>query len=597
MQERMSDAEMEAALLLDQMAESARRLGPDDAAPVPGNIVDWCERNVVIGGRPFSLRNRPFLRDIYEDRHPRIVVMKSTQIGVTELAIRKAQHFVAHIQGNVIYTMPSATDVEDFAQGRWTPSLEESPKLMALKGDLDNVGLKRFGKGFIYFRGTWTERQAISIPAEMCVHDEVDFSKPGTVNMFRSRLDNSSYKIQLLFSTPTQPGFGIEKIFRERSDQRHWHIECPHCRHSFALCCAFPEAVHKVEACPHPPDRKRMAANGFKHYFGCPECKGELTPEDRVSGEWIAARPEQDWHGYHPTSMLAPWWTADDIISARDEYEQEKDFYNLTLGQAYAHSSQQVTKDMLDGCIDGRMQIRSSAVMAEQTTMGVDQGDELYVVISKWNKRGQRQVIYANVLGIKTGFKTLRRYMKQFKVRCCVIDALPNHLASMEFAANYPGKVWCAHYVQGQRSSIAVWKPNPKEREWQVNLNRTDALQQSLEQIINDQLRIPKSQVISDQFIPHVLNLRRLESQNAQGDLVAKYVSVGPDHMGHANSYDIIARSRLGRTRGIRNMGAGRSVEPAPIEHDGDGDGKKPPLIPQKDRILGGRGRLPGRRY
>lgn len=583
------DAEAEA--LAAMIAQHTATYGDRRGTPPPDNIVQWCERNITINGQSFSLRNRPFLKAIYEDRHDKICVMKSTQIGVTECAIRKAQHFVAHIQGNVIYTMPSKADVEDFSGGRWDPSMEQSPNLMAMRGAKDNISLKRFGKGFIYFRGTWTERQAISVPSDMNIHDELDFSKAGTLELYKARLDASPYKIQMLFSTPTLPGWGVHRHFQKFSDQRHWHIDCYHCGYSFALCCAYPDAIEQVSNCPDDLSKARMEKFGFVHYFACPKCKGEITPEDRCDGRWVAANPGAEWHGYHPTSMLAPWWTADQIIGARDNYALLKDFMNMTLGLPYALSKQQISVEDLDDMIDRRLKERRRATSDDVVTMGVDQGNELHVVLTAESRDGtSRKVIKAEVLGMDTGWATLARYMRQYKVRFAVVDALPNHKTARDFVKDFKGRAYCCYYSRDKRKTgEADWSEDDENGIYEVKAHRTDSLDETIRSLLEDELQFPNVSIVHDQVFPHLCNIRRLEAENRVGKLEATYEKVGPDHFAHAVNYARLALTRIKRHRGVKNLMADESDDVECHTEQADlVNGKKRPRVRQKDRIRQG---------
>ena len=60
---------------------------------------------------------------------------------------------------------------------RFDPVIADSPELRAkLDAEVDNTGLKRIGGSFLYIRGTFSKNAAISVPADILIHDEVDFS-------------------------------------------------------------------------------------------------------------------------------------------------------------------------------------------------------------------------------------------------------------------------------------------------------------------------------------------------------------------------------------------------------------------------------------
>ena len=56
----------------------------------------WTERNISTErGKPLEFANRPWLKQIYDDHHPRITVQKAAQIGATMWAFTQAVYEAA----------------------------------------------------------------------------------------------------------------------------------------------------------------------------------------------------------------------------------------------------------------------------------------------------------------------------------------------------------------------------------------------------------------------------------------------------------------------------------------------------------------------
>ncbi len=138
-------------------------------------------------GEPFEFVDRSYLVQPMEDSSPHLVIQKASQVGATEFAINRALSFADNHQVKVIYTFPTAEDVKTFSNSRLNPAIRGSPYLSRRVGGIDNVSLKSIGDSFIYFRGSWTERQAISIPSDFNIHDEIDFSKPDIKEIDKER--------------------------------------------------------------------------------------------------------------------------------------------------------------------------------------------------------------------------------------------------------------------------------------------------------------------------------------------------------------------------------------------------------------------------
>jgi hypothetical protein len=69
-------------------------------------------------GVPLDFRNHRFLYDIYIDDSKFIVCEKAAQIGFTTFEILNS-FWKAYNQGlDIIYVLPTATDVKDFAGGK-----------------------------------------------------------------------------------------------------------------------------------------------------------------------------------------------------------------------------------------------------------------------------------------------------------------------------------------------------------------------------------------------------------------------------------------------------------------------------------------------
>src|SRR5207237_5057742 len=114
---------------------------------------------------------------------------------------------------------------------RVRPATRESGYLSTRVASTDNKGLKRVGDAFCYFRGSGSEKKALSIPADVLILDEYDRLDQANVPTFRKRLGaQTSLKLERRFSNPSFPESGVHELYLA-SDQRSWLIRCPGCRH------------------------------------------------------------------------------------------------------------------------------------------------------------------------------------------------------------------------------------------------------------------------------------------------------------------------------------------------------------------------------
>ena len=288
-------------------------------------------------GKKYEFKDRKYLKEIYDCNAQVIVHKKAAQVGITMYALNRAV-WLCQGKVTVIFTMPTAGAVSEFSQGRINPSLRKSQ--IQGKLEIDNVGIKQIGDSFLYLRGAWNEKQAISIPADFLIHDEINFSRPNIREMYAERLSASKLRYQMHISTPTIPNYGISEEWKE-TDKREWHVKCK-CGH---------EQVLSLE-------------NIIDNEFRCVKCREVL---DRTQGEW---RKTGDGKipGFHSSQLFANWLTAEDIVNKQKDYKFKADFHNFVLGEEYAGGEGIVRRVDIIACITKTGEVEGKA------TIGVDWG-------------------------------------------------------------------------------------------------------------------------------------------------------------------------------------------------------------------------------
>src|SRR5712672_3138651 len=187
-------------------------------------LAAWAVKRIRLDGRPFLFDGHEYLRAIYDDSAPHVVLSKAAQIGGTTWAILRSIH--ACLSGlNVMYFFPTRTAVLEFSKSRVNPLLTENEFLARLIKETDTAGLKRIGDAHLYLRGMQSTVGMKSVPADMVVFDELDGATPEAKAMARERLAHSDYKRIVELSNPSLPDYGIDEAYQV-SDQRHWTIKC-----------------------------------------------------------------------------------------------------------------------------------------------------------------------------------------------------------------------------------------------------------------------------------------------------------------------------------------------------------------------------------
>jgi len=492
------------------------------------HLLAWVDDNVKTPkGDKFDWYNHQYLIDLYEDPAQNIVMKKAAQIGVTTYGMNRAMWFADTHRASVIYTFPTASDVADFSKARIGPMIQTSLHLSKVVSG--GIELKQIGSSFVYFRGAWSERQAISVDSDFNIHDEVDFSKPDIIEIYKERLSHSKYKYFLAFSTPTIPEFGVDYLFN-RSDKKEWFVECPKCGKPQIL--KYPDSIR---------------GNTKEARYACVYCRATITDNARREGYWKATG-DMDWKtsGYHITQLMAPWITATEILQkeerARIRPTQQlsgiKDFYNFCLGEAYGGENQPLNRDVLLECIQNKYDLEDKA---RHTVMGVDQGDILHVVIFAKDREGEVRLVHCATYD---SFDDLPDLMDKYGVVFCMIDALPNKHSARKFALMYPAKVWLVYYNVNQKETVK-WHKDSEKKEYRIVAHKIETFDSMADRFRNHTLVLPKLSALIDQYIRQMCNWAKDKEEKPDGRVVWVYKKLGADHYTNATNYAMLGIDKL----------------------------------------------------
>jgi len=473
-------------------------------------------RKVRLDGRPFRFEDHEYLRTIYDDSSPHVVLSKAAQVGGTTWALLRSVH--ACLQGlNVMYFFPTRTDVLEFSKSRVGPLLAENPFLAKQMTDTDTAGLKRIGDAHLYFRGMQSTVGMKSVPADMLVFDELDEATPEAKAMARERIAHSDYKRVIELSNPSLPGYGIDEQF-ELSDQRHWTLDCPQCGEGTCLEKEFPmklgQAVPVIGTRP----------NGT-FYRACRACGGEL---DVNRGSWVPDFPGRPIHGYRISQLFSDKVDPGEVLQEYRTTRFPERFYNLKIGIPWADLERRLDVASVFACCGEN----EMAERAEGCAMGVDTGKQLHVVIVKpvrWKDKGTDEIVH---LAVCDTFDELDALMKRFSVYYCVIDGLPETHATRAFASRH-GNVYLNFFNENQRGS-ANWDKGDDI----VQVNRTEALDASRAAIRERKIVLPRRGPLVDLFARHMAADAKILDEDAEtGAKKYRYVRVGDDHFSLAFTY------------------------------------------------------------
>jgi len=139
----------------------------DEKEKQKSSILYWIKQNGIKSesGDPIEFADHRFMLDIYADRTPIQVIRKASQVGASTMEILRTLHGARFWGINQIYTLPTGDDVLKFVQSKVNRIMDVNPvvKQGVAPKSIDSIEQKQIGKSFIYFKGTFTEREASTI--------------------------------------------------------------------------------------------------------------------------------------------------------------------------------------------------------------------------------------------------------------------------------------------------------------------------------------------------------------------------------------------------------------------------------------------------
>lgn len=461
-------------------------------------------------GLPLDFKDRMFLWDIYTDMSPFQAIIKPPQIGMTVLETIKSLWVAKNKKKDIIYTLPTQSDVTDMAGGKVNRIIAQNPILKQWVKEHDSVEQKTVGDSIIYYRGTFTTKQAMMVSSGLNIHDEVDASKSDVVEQYETRLQANKDGWRWYFSHPTLVGLGIHKYFL-LSDQKHWFIKCPHCNEEQYLSwdTSSPE---------------KMSIDIDKEIFVCKKCKKELSDDDRRKGRWVKRFNDgRQFSGYWISQLMCPWISAQKIC--RDYREKTPDyFYNYVLGLPYAGSGNQVTSTIIERNLIDRLHSYEGRVI-----IGVDSGLPMWVVI------GTSEGIF--YFGSVKNWSEIEAFMRRWPNSIVVGDQGGDLIGIRDLQQKYPNRVFLAYYRRDRKSqSIIKWGEN--EEFGTVLIDRNKAIQLVIDEMTDRRFPLYGNKTDYHDFITHWLNIYRV-IQEDKSTLTPQYMweRNGPDHLVHACVY------------------------------------------------------------
>ncbi|MDS9467341.1 phage terminase large subunit family protein [Paracoccus sp. MBLB3053] len=312
--------------------------------PPPPDITRWCEENIVFDERspipgPFRIERFPFMREIHEvlsPEHParEVTVRGSAQWGKTVSLLNPtvaAWHEYGPLDSLVVH--PTTSAATEWVRNKWMPMRRQAPSLREIFGEgrgeqtdtlFNQETMRRDGSLKVVSAGS-PDDLAGTTRRLVIMDDAAKFEmtqKGDPEQLAASRASGFEDAKIVRISTPQIVGTcRITRAF-DRSDQRFYHVPCPHCGNMAPLTWDnFRKSLD--------PERLHAA------HFTCDACDEVITHAHKLAmvaqGRWVARNPRGDHPGFHLWRAYVP---QRDWASIAVEYAQVMGWTGLTVTQA-----------------------------------------------------------------------------------------------------------------------------------------------------------------------------------------------------------------------------------------------------------------------
>lgn len=517
------------------------------------SIAKWLTEETTYAMQPFTYKDHEYQEAIIGDTSIETNTQKCSQVGISEVSVRKALGLVNVLQPyTVIYTLPTLKFASKFVKTRVDSVIQGSKAMRrAIHSSNDNVELKQFGESYIYVNGAASSNAPISIPADHLIHDEVDFCDQDVLSQYMSRLTHSPWKRIDRFSTPTLPNFGINKFFNE--SRRHYlMVKCHHCNHWFV-----PSYYDHVRIPGFSEDLRTITkhtlsrVNWQEAALYCPSCQRvpSLQWEHR---EWVCENPSENYVG--SGRQVSPFDAPNiikcsDLVKASTNYARVQDFVNFNLGLPAEDKEASLSRE------DFATLFRQFEADGLVNVMGVDVGSTYHFWLDGVDVYGNLYNIHREQVPMGMARERYFQLRQQYRVVCSVIDSTPHAETVMALQAQ-DANLYASVYMKSKSmlTHAVVDKEEEKDKGQafvrQVNVNRSRAFDAYMDIIRAGQLVLRDGED-KETVITHHCSMKRVNTfDNESGELHRSWQKTdGNDHYHHASLYAWVASKIMGVAR------------------------------------------------
>lgn len=424
---------------------TAQKLKQADSFTRNNNPVLWLgmKHHRTHEGKMLNFRDNPFLYGIYADKNPYLVIMKSTQNGITEYLIVREFDESGREGRSVFHVLPTIDLIGRFVKNRANRSIgfSEYYKTMVkpTQKSSDAMSLKHFGKGTIAYVGSNSGSAFTEFPAQTVIVDELDMCDQQRLVMAWERLSFAEDKRQGKIGNPTIEDFGIHGEFLA-TDQKYWYIKCE-CGHWISPDF-FLHVVRHIQDNDYvirDPDWEPHTGRDIR--LVCDKC-GRFV-DRRGKGLWVAKYPDREKSGFQLGKLFTSRVTVEEVVERFEkglynDWDMQR-FYNADCGLPFTAPGSSLARTDLDAC-KGDDMMPYEAAEGTACIAGADVGTKIHIRISQILPDGRLRAMY---IGSVDEIQDVLELSRRYNVVCGVIDAMPETRKSKELVASHPGWFMC----------------------------------------------------------------------------------------------------------------------------------------------------------
>lgn len=532
----------------------------DDRYSIDSNNMpysEWISANTKLRGKPFSFKGYEFQRQIVDDMHPNLDVVKCSQVGLTEVQLRKMLGFLVRNQGTTgIFTLPNEKMYKKLSQSRAKPLIDDNkvfnPQTTLAAKPTRSMNLMQFGRSFLHLVNT-TEGEATSTPADIIFNDEVDISNQQMLALFNSRLQRSEWKIKQRFSTPTFVGFGVDLSY-SASDQREFFCQCSSCNHwQIPLFerkfVHLPGIIEDMEDLSMIDDMMTGKLDLDNAYVVCEKCRSALDLGNPELREWVPRFPERTHaRGYRVSPFSIGDISVKYIVEQLLDYKRRdyvRGWHNTVLGLSYTDGSVQLTESDIRANLEGGgiPEVGSDAPV----WLGIDVGQTCHIVLGTGSSVDDVKIFEFRSVHVSDIHTTVSDIMKRYNVVGGAVDRHPYTPTAEDISTVSNQKIWPVEYRGPKElNPIKNQEDPPEPIYWQAN--RTKLLDSVAQRVRNHKLPMAGYGHYESVVIEHLRDMVRDETPEKE----ATWLKLnGNDHYFHAIGFLLTSMKIHGALAGL----------------------------------------------